>query len=120
VLNLSQVYDSASVGTGKTTRIVPIYTIADGNGGLNYRVTLIDHNQSVISQGVLTPADAGASLPPVLAPTAVPRFPGDLDLRPSVIDLPMPSGRGLRDLGFDVDDEEKMADQPQANKQSPG
>jgi hypothetical protein len=120
VLNLSQAYDSASAGTDKFLRVVSGYTISDGNNGGNYIVTVADNAQGVISQDGLTSADTGASVLPVLAPTAVPRFPGAIKLRPSLIDLPMPKRRGRSDLGLDGEDDEKIADQPQLQDQSPG
>ncbi len=47
VTNLSEVYDTAAVGTGKTLTVAT-YTVNDGNGGLNYTVTTVANQPGVI------------------------------------------------------------------------
>ncbi|HLA28434.1 MAG TPA: YDG domain-containing protein [Syntrophales bacterium] len=46
---LTEVYDSKIAGTGKTLK--PEAVIADGNGGNNYQVTLVDDTTGVIAPG---------------------------------------------------------------------
>jgi len=121
VINLHQVYESASVGLGKTLRVQWGYVIADGNGGANYRVTLRDSLGDIVSQPAGAGVDAVNPWTAILQ-TAVPsRFPGSLDGKPFGFDLPMPTGRSRRGSLLDADDEEQTADgpKPSGDNQNP-
>ena len=47
VTNLSETYDTAGVGTGKTLSVAT-YTVNDGNSGQNYTVTTVANHAGVI------------------------------------------------------------------------
>jgi hypothetical protein len=57
VTNLSEVYNSPTIGTGKTLTVAT-YTINDGNGGNNYNVTTVPNETGVI----LTPVPTGLEI----------------------------------------------------------
>ena len=50
--SFSETYDTKNAGTGKT--LTPADTISDGNGGNNYKVTLVTNTTGVIQQVALT------------------------------------------------------------------
>ena len=50
---LTETYDNRNVGTGKTLSVAT-YAVNDGNGGLNYTVTLVTNTTGVITQRALT------------------------------------------------------------------
>src|SRR5262249_23187493 len=68
VTGLAETYDNPNVGTGKTLSVTS-YTVNDGNGGLNYTVTLVANNTGVITwifalTGPLkSPAQLGSAVP---------------------------------------------------------
>ena len=51
--NLTETYDTANAGTGKTLRVAN-YTINDGNGGNNYIIKLMDDKTGEINLALLT------------------------------------------------------------------
>ena len=53
VTGRTETYDNRNVGTGKTLSVAT-YTVNDGNGGLNYTVTLVTNTTGVITQRALT------------------------------------------------------------------
>ncbi len=53
VTNLSETYDTATEGTGKTLSVAT-YTVNDGNGGLNYTVSTVANHTGVIVAGLET------------------------------------------------------------------
>ena len=118
ILDLSQVYDSAGVGVGKVLRVTPSYSVVDGAAGANYQVTLFDSALGEITQGLAAQSGFTAAPYPVFAPSAVPRFPGSFVLRPTIIDLSMPTKRLRRDLG--LDDDEQASNQPALNNPNQG
>ncbi|MEI8194695.1 MAG: hypothetical protein WCI73_02175, partial [Phycisphaerae bacterium] len=46
--SLTETYDNANVGSGKTLSVAT-YTVNDGNGGLNYTVTLVTNTNGLIT-----------------------------------------------------------------------
>ena len=72
--NLSETYDTAAVGTGKTLTVSGSYTLTDGNSGGNYTVVLVADHTGVITAPANVYVDAtwtGFSLGTVVY------FPGD-------------------------------------------
>ncbi|MEI6723614.1 MAG: YDG domain-containing protein, partial [Betaproteobacteria bacterium] len=56
---LSETYSNKNAGTGKT--LVPAAVIADGNGGANYSVTLVNNTTGVITPATLTSSGISAN-----------------------------------------------------------
>ena len=59
ILGFTQSYDNKNVGTGKT--LTPAGTVNDGNGGLNYNVTLATNTTGVITAKVLNVVPSAAN-----------------------------------------------------------
>jgi sugar lactone lactonase YvrE len=67
VTGLTETYDTAQPGTGKTLMVGAGYTVNDGNSGKNYAVTLVSNTQGVIIGGLsvaYAPLAGGALSPP--------------------------------------------------------
>ncbi len=63
VTGLSESYDNASPGLGKTQTVNPGFTVHDGNGGLNYVVGMVaDATGVVIGTGVATTTTVNAAV----------------------------------------------------------
>ena len=60
ITGLTEAYSDFNVGTGKTL-LVSGYTINDGTGGANYKVTLVNDTTGVITQATPTPITTSSS-----------------------------------------------------------
>ncbi len=54
VINLGEIYETATVGTGKTLTVLPVYTVLDSNSGSDYVVSLVSSTAGTIAKATLT------------------------------------------------------------------
>ncbi len=59
---LAETYDTPNAGTGKTLSVTPGYSVNDGNGGANYKVSLVANTTGVIQKANPTVTVTGYSV----------------------------------------------------------
>jgi len=89
---LSQAFDTADVGTGKT--LIPAIAISDGNGGNNYAVTTVND-----TSGVILPRAIAIAPPPPSAPKSFGVASPAVDIsQVGLFDRALPDSETLRSL----------------------